>query len=173
MRRSSSSFYINLISKYSIAAASYQPINAEDGIACRGPFAFRLNGAFTSKDMGVGGRGWVGQWHNKILPLPPTDVFHFCDFLLEKVQGHLQYRLYSQFLSVQPSIPLILQWLAMFPGQHATGCVITWRSGSMGEIRDWVSMVQWSLHQVKFVCYTFNLGLQNCKMWLLLHKFSD
>lgn len=53
MRKSSSSFYINLISKYSITAASYQPLNAADEIACRGAFAFRLNGALTSTELVV------------------------------------------------------------------------------------------------------------------------
>jgi len=48
MRRSSSSFHINLIHKYSFIAASYKPLNAADEIACISAFAFRLNGALTS-----------------------------------------------------------------------------------------------------------------------------
>jgi len=39
----------------------------------------------------------------------------------------------------------------MFQGQHATGYIITWETGSWGEIRDWVSTVQWRLHQVNIL----------------------
>lgn len=87
-------------------------------------------------------------------------------FTLKILQGHLDYRLSRQFLSVQPSISLILQWLAVFQGQHSTGCVITWGTGSGREIADWFLFFSiLFLFSPFFLCSRVH---QECKTsWLL------
>lgn len=62
-----------------------------------------------------------------------------CEFLLfftdeKNHKGILPIGYMGNFSRVQCSVSLTLQWVAMFQGQHSTGCVITLRIGKRREI---------------------------------------